>query len=148
MHMEGSLSPSQLEATCIRRRCPDELVGGSPFARGRFDWRLLAKDPLCMGTTSRCGEGAIHGGDGGGRVAPRSTYPLSKDAYLEGASFPHLFAAHPVVRRSLSILSRPRFLTGGVSCLLPYGIHGWVGIPWLTTAAPKTLRKITSALKR
>jgi hypothetical protein len=34
MHMEGSLSPSQSEATYTERSCPDESVGGPPSAQG------------------------------------------------------------------------------------------------------------------
>jgi hypothetical protein len=67
MHMEGSLSPSWSEATCVGRSYSDEPVGGPPSAQGRFGQRPLAQDPIYRGTASRCGEGVIHGV---GRVAP------------------------------------------------------------------------------
>jgi hypothetical protein len=148
MHMEGSLSPSWSEATCVGRSYSDEPVGGPPSAQGRFGQRPLAEDPIYRGTTSRCGEGVIHGV---GRVAPPpcSNSPSPEDIDLEEACVPHLFATHPMAHcsLSLSLLSCLCFFTGGVSHLPPYDICGWVDIPWLTKASPKTLRKIASAVK-
>jgi hypothetical protein len=104
MHMEGSLSPSWSEATCVGRSYSDEPVGGPPSAQGRFGQRPLAEDPIYRGTTSRCGEGVIHGV---GRVAPPcSNSPSPEDVDLEEACVPHLFATHPMAHCSLSLSSR------------------------------------------
>jgi hypothetical protein len=97
--------PSQSDVTYARRSCLDESVGNLPSARGCFDQRSLAIDPVCRGTASRCGEGIMRGGDKGGKVAPLSTSPSPKDVDPGEASIPHLFAARPTVRQSLSLSS-------------------------------------------
>jgi hypothetical protein len=146
MHMEGSLSPSWSEATCVGRSYSDEPVGGPPSAQGRFGQRPLAEDPIYRGTTSRCGEGVIHGV---GRVAPPLfQLPLAGGRRSRRGMRPSPFC-YPSDGSlfSLSLLSCLCFFTGGVSHLPPYDICGWVDIPWLTKASPKTLRKIASAVK-
>jgi hypothetical protein len=101
--MEGSRSPSQLEVTYAGRSCSDEPVGGPPTAQGRFGQRPPTEDPVCSGSMSRCGEGAICVGDGGGKVAPHSTTPSPEDADLEEASVPRIFAAHSMACQSLCL---------------------------------------------
>jgi hypothetical protein len=68
--------------------------------------------------------------------------------WIWGDFHPPLFH-HPTNGASISLSPHaPCVLAGGVSRLPPYGIHGWVGIPQLATAAPEGLRKIMSAVKR
>jgi hypothetical protein len=67
-------------------------VGGPPSARGCFSQHSMTVDLVRKLTTSRCGEGALHRGDEGGRVAPHSISPSLKDAYLGETSIPCLFA--------------------------------------------------------
>jgi hypothetical protein len=100
---------------------------------------------------SRGREGAARGGDGGGRVALYSISPSPEDVDLGGGGLPpHAFSPPDQQRAdlSLSLLTRPRALTRGVSRLPPSSIHGWIGIPQLATVASKTLRKIVSTVKR
>jgi hypothetical protein len=119
LHRDPPLPPLRSDVTYARRSCLDESVGNLPSARGCFDRRSLAIDPVCRGTASRCGEGIMRGGDKGGKVAPLSTSPSPKDVDPGEASIPNLFSARPMVRQSLSLLMCSCFLTGSMSCLTP-----------------------------
>jgi hypothetical protein len=55
---------------------------------------------------------------------------------------------YPFSGELISLLSRLHFYAGGVSHLLPCGIHEQVGIPRLAVAARKTLWKTESIVKR
>jgi hypothetical protein len=148
--MEESPSTLRSEATYAGKSCLNESVGTSPSAKGHFGRRSPAIDHVCRGTASRCGEGVMHGEDKGGKVTTLSTSPSPEDADLGESSIPCLFAARSVAHHSLSpfLLTRPCFLTRGMPRLLPVGVRGRVGIPRLTTAAPETLCKIMSGVKR
>jgi hypothetical protein len=91
--------------------------------------------------------------DMGGKVASLSSPALPEDPNLGACPTPpppRPFTAHPAVHRafSLSLSFRPCFLVGGMLCLPPCRILGRVGISRLATAAPRTLCKVASAMKR
>jgi hypothetical protein len=73
--------------------------------------------------------------------------PSLEDPDLGGCPPPAL--SLPVQRCvGFSLSPSPRFLIGGTLRLPPCRIFGRVGISQLTPATPKTLHKITSAMKR
>jgi hypothetical protein len=98
--MEGSCSPSWSEVTFVGRSCLDVPVGGPPSARGCFSRHSPDIDLICRGTTSRCGEGVVRDGGGGGEVrqerqsCPAFHFPLTGGHRSRGALRPPPFH-HP-----------------------------------------------------
>jgi hypothetical protein len=87
---------------------------------------------------------------GGGGTSP-SPSPSLKNLDLGGGVCPppplcHHLAAHRAC--SLSLYPSPCLLVEGMVLLPPCRILGQVGIPWFIAAAPKTMCKATSVMKR
>jgi hypothetical protein len=92
----------------------------------------------------------MHRRDKGGRVDSFSSSPSSKDPVLGG--YPPPTFSPPDRRRtmfslSLSLSPSLHFLIGGMLRLPPCYILRRVDISRLTTASPKTLRMVVSAMK-
>jgi hypothetical protein len=71
--------PLWLGVTSVGESYLDGPVGNPPSARWHFDRRSLIVDPITRGAASRGREEAARGGDGGGRVTPRSISPTPED---------------------------------------------------------------------
>jgi hypothetical protein len=81
-------------------------------------------------------------------VLPHFLFPPHRRTQIYSDLCPLAFAARPVARQSLSLSPHSHYLTWCVVHLPICGILERVVILWLIAASPKTLHKITSAVKR
>jgi hypothetical protein len=140
--------PSRSRVTSAGGSCLDGLVGSPPSARRCLSQRSLIVDSIGRGAASRGREGAVCGGDGGGRVVPHSISPSPKDADLGGGDFRPPIFHHPTDGTPISLSPHAPACTCWRHVSPPALWNPWaVGTPQLTTAAPKTLRKIVSTMK-
>jgi hypothetical protein len=145
--VKESSSPSQPEITYIGRSYQGEPVGGPASGWGHINQCSPTVVPARWETASRC-RGVVHRGNERGRVTP-PPFPLPPHRKIQiEVGSPPLPFRHPSDGTPISLSLCLHFQVRGAFHLPLCGILGQVGILWLDAAAPKTQRKIMSAVKR